>query len=602
LPNGDDRRCRIDWVSAINPPQTLWDRAMAMQAEGRRAQAVEMVRVHLRLRPRDADATSLMGVLLQGAGELEDSERWLRRAIALSPGNAAAHNNLGVTLSYAGRRDEAIAAWEHAARIQPQYPLPWISLTSSYAQVNRAADGIDAGRRAIDLSPDTPAAYSNMAFALFQAGRAQDAAEVARRAVELLPHEPRLFSSYLGMLNYSSRPVDDMFAAHRAFGTACVVRKPAAATAAVPGRPLRIGILSGDLRDHSVGFFAESLVEVRPPDVEAIAFLTSMHPSSDLSGVRIRSRFDRTVDAWTLSDAALDEAIRAERIDVLIELSGHTGGNRLTALASKPAPVIVTAIGYPNTTGLPAVDWRVVDSITDPPGAEAYCTERLLRLDPCFLCYRPPDLAVEPSMPAAEPITFGSFNNSAKIGAECTALWARVLQAVPGSRLLMKSQTLADPAVQEAIRRRLCEGGIAEDRVELIAQSSTRAEHLALYGRVHVALDSVPYNGTTTTCEALWMGVPVVALRGDRHASRVSASLLTAAGHPEWVAEDAEGFVRIAASLAGDLPRLASIRTSLRDDLRDSPLLDAKAYAQRFHSAIRGCWREWCESPPRAGA
>jgi predicted O-linked N-acetylglucosamine transferase (SPINDLY family) len=264
--------------------------------------------------------------------------------------------------------------------------------------------------------------------------------------------------------------------------------------------------------------------------------------------------------------------------------------------------VIVTAIGYPNTTGLPAVDWRVVDSITDPPGAEAYCTERLLRLDPCFLCYRPPDLAVEPSMPAAEPITFGSFNNSAKIGAECTALWARVLQAVPGSRLLMKSQTLADPAVQESIRRRLGEGGIAEDRVELISQSSTRAEHLALYGRVHVALDSVPYNGTTTTCEALWMGVPVVALRGDRHASRVAASLLTAAGHPEWVAEDTDGFVRIASALVADMPRLALIRTSLRDELRDSPLLDAKAYAQRFHSAIRGCWREWCESPPRAGA
>ena len=298
---------------------------------------------------------------------------------------------------------------------------------------------------------------------------------------------------------------------------------------------------------------------------------------------------------------SLDDAIRAERIDVLVELSGHTGANRLTALASKPAPVIVSAIGYPNTTGLPAVDWRVVDSITDPPGAEAFCTERLLRLDPCFLCYRPPDLDVEPAMPAADPVTFGSFNNSAKIGAECTALWARVLQAVPGSRLLVKTQTLADPAVQQAIRRRLAEGGIDEDRVELIAQASTRAEHLALYGRVHVALDSVPYNGTTTTCEALWMGVPVVALLGDRHASRVSASLLSAAGHPEWVAEDAEGVVRIAAALAGDTPHLAAIRSSLRDELRASPLLDSKAYAQRFHAAIRGCWREWCASQRPAG-
>jgi predicted O-linked N-acetylglucosamine transferase (SPINDLY family) len=589
-------------VGSISSAQVLWERAMAMQAAGRREEALELVRVHLRIRPKDAEALSLMGVLLQGAGRLEESERTLRRAIQLDPRNAAACNNLGVTLSYARREREAIAEWERAARIQPQYPLPWISLSQAYAQVNEARRGAEAGQHAIRLAPDAPAAHANLAYALFQAGRPEEALEASRNAVERMPSEPRLHSALLLMTNYLSRPAEEVAAAHRAFGRACPSRCAAASTNPDPERPIRMGVVSGDLRDHSVGFFAESLLANRPHGASSVAFVTTLAPEGDPAALRMRGLFDRVVDAWALSDAALDEAIRRERIDVLVELSGHTGGNRLTALASKPAPVIVTAIGYPNTTGLPAVDWRVVDSITDPPGAEAYCTERLLRLDPCFLCYRPPDLAVEPSMPAAEPITFGSFNNSAKIGAECTALWARVLQAVPGSRLLMKSQTLADPAVQEAIRRRLAEGGIAEDRVELIAQSSTRAEHLALYGRVHVALDSVPYNGTTTTCEALWMGVPVVALRGDRHASRVSASLLTAAGHPEWVAEDAEGFVRIAASLAGDLPRLASIRTSLRDDLRDSPLLDAKAYAQRFHSAIRGCWREWCESPPRAGA
>ena len=569
---------------------------MAMQAEGRRPQAIEMVRVHLRLRPKDADAISLMGVLLQGAGELEESERWLRRAIALSPGNAAAHNNLGVTLSFAGRREEAIAAWEHATRIHPRYPLPWISLASAYPQVNEADRGVDAGRTAVQLAPDAPAGHANLSYALFQSGRLEEAIDASCNAIDRMPSEPRLHSACLLMTNYLARPRAEVLEAHRAFGRACAPRRSAASADPCPDRPLRIGILSGDLRDHSVGFFAESLVDGRPPGVEAIAFLTSMHPSSDAHGVRIRSRFDRVVDAWTLSDAALDEAIRAERIDVLVELSGHTGGNRLTALASKPAPVIVSAIGYPNTTGLPAVDWRVVDSITDPPGAEAFCTERLLRLDPCFLCYRPPDLDVQPAMPMDGPVTFGSFNNSAKIGAECTALWARVLQAVPGSRLLVKTQTLADPAVQQAIRRRLAEGGISEDRVELIAQASTRAEHLALYGRVHVALDSIPYNGTTTTCEALWMGVPVVALLGDRHASRVSASLLSAAGHPEWVAGDADGLVRIAASLAGDLPRLASTRASLRDELRASPLLDSKAYAQRFHAAIRECWRTWCAS------
>ncbi len=583
-------------MSSINPPQSLWDRAMALQASGRRAEAIEMVRVHLRLRPKDSESVNLMGVLLQGAGELEESERWLRRAIGLSPGNAAAHNNLGTTLAFAGRREEAIAQWERATQVAPRYPLPWISLAQAYPQVNEAMRGVEAGRRAVMLAPEAPAAYHNLSYACFQAGLIDDAIAACRDAIGRLALEPKLHSGLLFMLNYGSWSREATMEAHRAFGRACAPSRPAAATDPSPDRAMRVGLLSGDLRDHSVGFFAESLLEHRPAGLELVAFQTTMRSPEDAVASRIGTKLDGSFDVLTLNDVALDALIRAERIDVLVELAGHTGGNRLTALASKPAPVIVSAIGYPNTTGLPAVDWRVVDSITDPPGAEAFCTERLLRLDPCFLCYRPPDLDVEPAMPAACPVTFGSFNNGAKIGAECTALWARVLQAVPGSRLLVKTQTLADPAVQQAIRRRLAEGGISEDRVELIAQSSTRAEHLALYGRVHVALDSIPYNGTTTTCEALWMGVPVVALLGDRHASRVSASLLSAAGHPEWVADDAHGFVRIAASLAGDRARLASIRTSLRDELRASPLLDSQAYAQRFHAAIRECWRTWCAS------
>ena len=575
---------------------------MALQASGQHEKAVEMVRLHLRIRPRDTMAASIMGVLLRGVGNFEESERWLRRAIAIDPANAAAFHNLGTTLSQARREREAIEQWEHAARLQPLFPLPWIALTASYAQVNEAERGIEAGRVAIRLAPGEPGAHANLALALFRAGRTEEAYEAYRRIVERMPSDPRLYADYLLTMNYLARPTDSVLEAHRAFGRACRPRRAAASTDPAPDRTIRFGVMSGDLHDHSVGFFAESLVAGRPEGVEAIVFPTAPCPANDAAGARIRALFDRVVEVSALDDEALDEAIREERIDVLVELSGHTGGNRLTALASKPAPVIISAIGYPNTTGLPAVDWRLVDSITDPPGAEDLCTERLLRLDPCFVCYRPPGLAVEPAMPGGGPITFGSFNNSAKIGPESAALWARVLDAVPGSRLLLKTQTLADPSAQRELRGRLTKGGIAEDRIEMVAWSPTRAEHLALYGRVHVALDSTPYNGTTTTCEALWMGVPVVALRGDRHASRVSASLLSAAGHPEWVAEDADGFVRIATSLAGDLPRLAAIRSTLREDLRASPVLDSRSYAQRFHAAVRECWRTWCASQPALGS
>jgi predicted O-linked N-acetylglucosamine transferase (SPINDLY family) len=254
--------------------------------------------------------------------------------------------------------------------------------------------------------------------------------------------------------------------------------------------------------------------------------------------------------------------------------------------------VIVTAIGYPNTTGLPAVGWRVVDSVTDPPGSEPACSERLLRLDPCFLCYRPPDDAPAPSMPAEDaPITFGSFNNSSKVSQRTARLWSAVLAACPGSRLVLKSMTLADPDVRASVERRLVDAGIAAERIDLIGATASRAAHLALYSRVHVALDTVPYNGTTTTCEALWMGVPVIALSGDRHAARVSESLLRAAGHPEWIAGTESAYVDLAVGLARDRAQLAHARQSLRDELRASPLLDAEAYGARFRAALRHAWQ-----------
>ena len=296
-----------------------------------------------------------------------------------------------------------------------------------------------------------------------------------------------------------------------------------------------------------------------------------------------------------MDDATLDALIRTERIDVLLELAGHTTGHRLAAIARKPAPVIVTAIGYPDTTGLPAVDARLVDSITDPSGTEERCTECLVRLDPCFLCYTPPDEAPEPRMPAADaPITFGSFNNASKIGPSTIRLWARVLAAVPEARLLVKSAGLSDRVTRGSLLQAFAAEGIDAARIDALDLTAGRREHLEAYARVHVALDTTPYNGTTTTCEALWMGVPVITTLGDRHAARVSASLLHAVGHPEWVAKDAADFARIGAALAADRAGLARMRSSLRTRMQASPLCDRAAYGERFHRAVRACWALAC--------
>ncbi|MCE2881069.1 MAG: hypothetical protein LW636_01725, partial [Planctomycetaceae bacterium] len=389
-------------------------------------------------------------------------------------------------------------------------------------------------------------------------------------------------------LNYSSRPADEIAAAHRAY--ASCVRGPAAAPPRrAAGGPLRVGVLSGDLRTHSVGYFAEVFLRRAPSEVEWVVFSTAVPDAGDAMMARFRAEASEWVECAFLDDAALDAAIRARQLDVLLELSGHTAGARLAALDRKPAPAIVTAIGYPNTTGHPAVDARIVDSTTDPEGAERLSTERLLRIDPCFLCYTPPADAPAPEMPAADaPFTFGSFNLSTKVGADAVSAWAHAMRAVDGSRLLVKSRTLEGEHAREHFLSRLEQGGIARERVEIVGYTKGVAEHFALYRRVHVALDTMPYNGTTTTCEALWMGVPVLTVVGDRHAARVGASLLRAAGLGAWVAQNTDELAGIAAALARDHGALAAWRRNLREILRSSALLDQAAYHQRFVAALRG--------------
>jgi predicted O-linked N-acetylglucosamine transferase (SPINDLY family) len=577
----------------------VWDRAMAMQAAGKAEDAIAMVRVQQRLRPRDPDLMNLMAVLLWGTGRLDESLRSLERAVALQPANGSFLNNLGVTLSFMNRLHDAVAAWERATSVDPRNPLAWISLAGTLPRIERAADGVTAGRRGIELDPGSPAAHNALASALKHAGSMADAVEAAREAVRLQPDDPRLRSQMLLFMNYASMPAEALAREHRAFGAACPPARSAASTAPDPDRPLRIGVLSGDLKDHSVAFFVDAVLDAVPEGSTCTAFSTMVAPEGDAAAARLRGRFGEWVDAWRLTDDGLDEAIRAREIDVLLELSGHTSGSRLAALRSAPAPVIVTAIGYPNTTGLPAVGWRIVDSVTDPSGSDAHCTERLVRIDPCFLCYRAPQDAPEPAMPAPDaPVTFASFNNAAKVGDECAALWGRVLAAVPGSRLLLKSASLADAAVRATVVARMEAAGIASGRLELVARTASRAEHLALYSRVHVALDTVPYNGTTTTCELLSLGVPVVTLRGDRHVARVGASILEAAGLHELVAEDEPWLVRLATELAADRPRLRALQAGLAARFLGSPVCDGPAFADRFAQLIRDQWRLRCGRQP----
>jgi predicted O-linked N-acetylglucosamine transferase (SPINDLY family) len=313
----------------------------------------------------------------------------------------------------------------------------------------------------------------------------------------------------------------------------------------------------------------------------------------DLSA-RLRSRAHHWRAVARLSPDDLEKTLRADRLDLLVELSGHSDGHRLTVVARRVAPVQVSYLGYPNTTGLAAVDYRITDAQADPPGeCDALHTERLVRLPETFLCYAPPfagETVAQPPVRSRGRVTFGSFNNFAKLSASNIALWARVLDAVPGATLLIKTGGLQDPGLRRLVLERFRAVGIDGARLELAAPTESIEAHMRSYDRVDIALDSFPYHGTTTTMDALWMGVPVVTLRGDRHASRVSASILHTLGLGEMVAESAQDYVRIAHRLALDGDRLETLRGTLRQRLRTSPLMDGARFTRHLEEAYLQMW------------
>lgn len=565
---------------------------------GRLDAAISSVRTLLRLQPRNADALQLLGLFLTQNGQQQQAVAQLERAVAIAPQVAGYRNNLGNALVGAGRHRDAVAQYRAAIDIDPAYARAHLGLALALVSLRESDAAVEACAKGLALRPEWPE-MAVCAAAAYEAGDRMDEAvaflegEVAR----MRGHEA-LRSRYLFSLNYVMRDAERVAEAHRAYGTDIARATPMAPDRIPdPGRPLTFGILSGDLRTHSVAFFAEAILATKPSGDRIVCFATDPRVPGDPITDRLKSMADAWVECAMMDDASVDRVIRERSVDVLVELSGHSRGGRLPALDRKPAPVIATAIGYPNTTGHPSVDIRLVDSITDPPGSERHCTERLVRIDPCFLCYRAPAGAPDPQLPdPSVPVTFGSFNLTSKVGDATLSLWSATMAAVPGARLLLKSLSIADPSTQARLLARLDRAGIPTDRVETVAYTASIEDHLALYRRVHVALDTTPYNGTTTTCEALWMGVPVVTVAGDRHAARVGASLLGAAGLPELVAADAAGAVRIARDLAQDRARLAALRTTLRERLRTSALMDHGSYGARLFRALRQEWVRWCES------
>lgn len=364
-----------------------------------------------------------------------------------------------------------------------------------------------------------------------------------------------------------------------------------------PDRRLRIGYVSSDFRQHSVGYFIEPVLAHHDHGRFEI-FCYSDHFQEDEVTERLKSHADHWRRLVGLSDEQAANQIRADQIDILIDLVGHMGGNRLLVFARKPAPIQVTWLGYPNTTGLSAMDYRLTDGFADPPGTTEHLhSEKLIRLPECFSCYRPLSDAPEISeLPAREKryVTFGSFNNQAKITPEVIAVWARILQSILGSHLTLKNPALGDETTQQMVQNSFAELGITPERLELLGHDPSQRLHLERYRSIDIGLDPFPYNGATTTCEALWMGVPVVTLAGKTHAGRVGVSQLSNLGLTELIGHTPEEYVAVAMRLSADLERLSALRTELRSRMAGSPLMDGPRFTKNLEEACLTMWKEWC--------
>ncbi len=593
-------------------PDDLMQQALRSMQAGQFAPAIELLDRAVALAPDNADAQRMLGECRFRVGQVAPGIEALQAALRLDPQNAKAWFSMGAVFALTNRSKPAAEAFAKVVELEPNNAVALACLGKTQQTLDQVDEAIESYARAIELQPDHLEARTDLANCYLHTGQIDEAIAGFRRVIEAKPDHIAALDCLCTAMNYpQGLDREDVFAAHKAYGDA-VMKIPANTLPDPPGtpppdldpdRPLRIGYLSADLYEHSVAYFTRALLTCR----DASQFQTyCYHTGTTLDAVseELRSQTDNWRHVRALNDAQLTAKIRADRIDILVELTGHTQHSRLQMLRVKPAPVVVTYLGYPNTTGLPTVDCRLVDDLTDTPESDQYHTEKLVRLPGCFLCYTPrtdaPPVAPPPCVENGF-VTFGSFNATKKITPRVFALWCRILREVPTARLVLKGAAFSSPTALARYEAMLAEHKIDRDRVDLLGRIAAKHDHLDAYRLLDIGLDPFPYNGTTTTCEALWMGVPVVTLAGENHASRVGLSLLTAVGTPELVGVDEDSFVRAAVEFAGDTERLRSLRTTMRDRVAASPLCDGPGFLQRLEAAYREMWKDAVSPRSREG-
>ncbi len=574
-------------------------------AAGRLDQAEAAVTAVLQAAPDYPPALRIRGLILSGKGATEQAIACLERAVTLLPGIAEWYDNLGALHGLAGHNAEAETACREALRLDPRNVSAWNNLGMALRSLHRMEEAEEAHRSGLAADPTHRDSHLNLGTVLLGIGYPQQAAEEYQRCLELRPDWPEVRSNQLLALQYLPNVTPaSLAAAHadweRHQGVPLRSSWRPHSNRPDPDRRLRLGFVSQDFSSHPAGFlFVRLLESLDRGQVDTFCYSDVKTP--DEVTAQIRAAAGRWVDLRDREHAQVAELIRQDQIDILFDLSGHTAGNRLAAFARKPAPIQITWIGYVGTTGLAAMDYLLADRHQIAPGTEQYYCEKVLRMPDGYVCWCPPDCAPEVAPPPYEiqgHITFGSFNNPAKVHDGVLRGWADILRRVPDSHLALRYMGFDGPKTQQRIKDTFAAAGLDPSRIQLYGWSH-HARMLGSYNQIDIGLDPFPYSGGVTTCEALWMGVPVITCPGETFAGRHSLSHLSTVGFTETIARDLDHYVELAVGLATDRPRLAALRAGLRPQVAASPLVDGPRFAGHFLRIMRDVWREWCVNAKR---
>ena len=570
-----------------------------LQKLGKLNEAEESYKKILVLKPDSIEVYNYLGVLQHEQGKFTEAEASYRKMIALKPDLAEVYNNLGNTLNEQGKFIEAEASFRKAIALKPDHVQAYNNLGITLDKQGKFIEAEASFRKAISLKHDYTEAYSNLGNTLNEQGKLEEAIENYDKAIVLKVDYFKAYSNKNFSLNYSSSysplyiykqhlKFEKQFGGFKAKSPLSVKIKKKS------NERLRIGYVSGDFRAHSVAYFFKPLLQNHNSHVvETFCYYNNNFID------KITNNIMTTCDHWRsifgITDSEIFKIIRKDKIDILVDLSGHTGKNNLLVFAQKPAPIQVTWLGYPNTTGLSSIDYRFTDIIADPIGeADDLHSEKLLRLPNGFLCFQGNEKVLSKSDPPQthyDYITFGSFNNLSKITPEVIDVWSKILNLIPKSHLILKCRKLKHNKdyYYELFKNK----GIDKDRIQLYEHLPSTSDHLELYNSVDIGLDPFPYNGATTTCEALWMGVPVITLLGDSHAGRVGASILTNVGLKDFIARDIDSYINLAVKMSANTKKLKEIRMTLRRQMQESLLCDARSFAGNVEASYKDMWHNY---------